>query len=130
MIKFATKHTKRKVFSMNKSIQHFEEIGINKLEKVVENFLKDPRDMAGFVYGIQNEVIQLGLDIIKETLEDCDQMLRDSAKRKSRWVISRRDNKQLITSLGGNKLSQDVVQEQGRRTQRISPGYYPGDGSA
>ncbi len=115
---------------MNKSIQHFEEIGINKLEKVVENFLKDPRDMAGFVYGIQNEVIQLGLDIIKETLEDCDQMLRDSAKRKSRWVISRRDNKQLITSLGGNKLSQDVVQEQGRRTQRISPGYYPGDGSA
>ncbi len=85
---------------MNKSIQHFEENGIHKLEKVVENFLKDPRDMAGFVHGIQNEVVRLGLDIIRETLEDCDQMLRDSAKRKSRWVISRRDSKQLITSLG------------------------------
>lgn len=85
---------------MINSIQHFEEIGIRKLEKVVENFLKNPKDMAGLVHGIQNGVIELGLDIIRETLEDCDQMLRDSEKRKSRWVISRRDNKQLITSLG------------------------------
>lgn len=85
---------------MNKSIQHFEEIGISKLEKVVENFLKNPKDMAGFVNGIQNGVIELGLDIIRETLEDCDQMLRDSGKRKSGWVISRQDKKQLITSLG------------------------------
>lgn len=85
---------------MNKSIQHFEEVGISKLEKIVEKFLKDPKDMNGFVHGIQNGVIELGLDIIRETLEDCDQMLRDSAKRKAGWVISRRDKKQLTTSLG------------------------------
>lgn len=56
--------------------------------------------MATLVHGIQDGVIELGLDIIKETLEDCDRMLRESAKRKSRWVIARQDKKQLITSLG------------------------------
>lgn len=85
---------------MNKSIQHFEEKGICKLEKVIENFLKNPKDMASLVHGIQDVVIKLGLDIIRETLEDCDQMIRESEKRKSRWVISRRDKKQLVTTLG------------------------------
>ena len=71
----------RKVFPMIKSIQQFEESGIKKSEKVIESFIKDPKDMASFVYGVRDEVIALGLDIIKETLEDCNQMLRDSAKR-------------------------------------------------
>ena len=66
---------------MFKSIQQFEESGIKKLEKVIESFIKDPKDMASFVYGIRDEVTALGLDLIKETLEDCNQMLRDSAKR-------------------------------------------------
>ena len=78
---------------MIKSIQQFEESGIKKLEKIIESFmkdpkdmasfvygiLKDPKDMASFVYGIRDEVIALGLDLIKETLEDCNQMLCDSA---------------------------------------------------
>ncbi|MWK60585.1 ISLre2 family transposase, partial [Pseudomonas otitidis] len=55
---------------MIKSIQQFEESGIKKLEKIIESFMKDPKDMASFVYGIRDEVIALGLDLIKETLED------------------------------------------------------------
>jgi len=85
---------------MIKSIQQFEEIGINKLEKVIEKFLKEPKDMASFVYGIRDEVIALGLDIIGETLEDCNQMLRDSGKRKEAWDVIRTDTKKLTTSLG------------------------------
>lgn len=85
---------------MINSIQHFEESGIKKLEKVVEKFLKDPKDMASFVYGIRDEVIALGLDIIKETLEDCNQMLRDSGKRKETWEVVKTDSKKLTTSLG------------------------------
>lgn len=85
---------------MINSIQHFEEIGIRKLEKVIESFIKNPKDMASFVTGIEKEVVSLGLDIIRETLENCDSMLRDSGKRKQNWTISRKDNKQLITSLG------------------------------
>ncbi len=85
---------------MINSIQHFEESGIKNLEKVVEKFLKNPMDMASFVYGIRDEVISLGLNIIKETLEDCDQMLRDSGKRKASWVVVKTDSKKLTTSLG------------------------------
>ncbi len=49
---------------MINSIQHFEEIGIRKLEKVIENFVKNPRDMASFVTGIGKEINNFGLDII------------------------------------------------------------------
>lgn len=45
--------------------------------------MKDPGDMASFIHGIRIEVIALGLDLIKETLEDCDQMLRAIAKGNS-----------------------------------------------
>ena len=62
--------------------------------------MKNPQDMASFVYGIRDEVIALGLDIIKETLEDCNQMLRDSAKRKKSWEVVKTDSKRLTTSLG------------------------------
>ena len=85
---------------MIKSIQQFEESGIKKLEEIIENFMKDPKDMASFVYGVRDEVIALGLDIIKETLEDCNQMLRDSGKRKQSWEVVRTDRKTLTTCLG------------------------------
>lgn len=65
---------------MIKSIEHFEEFGIKNLEKVVEGFMKDPKDMTSFVYGIRDVVIHLGLEIIKETLEDCNQMLGTAPK--------------------------------------------------
>ena len=85
---------------MIKSIQQFEESGIKKLEKITESFMKDPKDMASFVYGIRDEVIALGLDLIEETLEDCNQMLRDSPKRKQSWEVVRTDRKKLTTCLG------------------------------
>ncbi len=59
---------------MYKSIQQFEEAGIKKLEKTVEDFMKKPQNMAEFVYDIRDEVIGLALNIIQETLEvgDCE----------------------------------------------------------
>lgn len=62
--------------------------------------MKNPKDMASFVYGIRDEVIALGLDLIKKTLEDCNQMFRDSAKRRQSWEVVRTDEKKLTTSLG------------------------------
>lgn len=67
---------------MINSIQHFEKFGIINLENVVENFLKNPKDIASFVCGVKDIVIKLGLDIIKETLENCDEIIRNSEKRK------------------------------------------------
>jgi len=85
---------------MYKSIQGFEETGIKKLEKVIEEFIKEPQKMAEFVYGIRDEMILLALEIIKETLEDCNQMIRESGKRRENWDIVRTDKKKLTTSLG------------------------------
>ena len=88
------------VSSMIKSIQHFEEKGIKNLEKAVKKFMNNPKDMASCVYSVKDKVVELGLDLIKETLEDCDEMLRDSGKRKVNWKIVKKDEKKLITSLG------------------------------
>ena len=44
--------------------------------------------MASFVYRIRDEMITLRPDFIKETLEDCDQMLRDGGKRGQSWEES------------------------------------------
>jgi len=78
---------------MINSIQHFEKFGIINLENVVENFLKNPKDIASFVCGVKDIVIKLGLDIIKETLENCDEIIRNSEKRKQNWQIVKIDEK-------------------------------------
>ena len=85
---------------MIKSIQQFLDFGTKSLEKTIESFLQNPKDFASFVYGVQEEVIKLGLDTIQETLENCDEMLRKSGKRKQNWHIIKKDKKTLITSLG------------------------------
>lgn len=54
---------------MIKSIQQFEEVGVKKLGKVLENFVKTPEKQAEFVYGVTDAVVRLGLDIIKKRLK-------------------------------------------------------------
>lgn len=85
---------------MLKSIQHFNEISIHKFEKLENNFLRNPTDIAGYVLGITNEIHNLGLEMIKESLELLDQMIIESLWRQENWVIDRHSQKQLITSLG------------------------------
>ena len=85
---------------MIKSIQQFEEVGVKKLGKVLESFVKEPEKQAEFIYGVTDSMIQLGLDIIKETFESMDEELRESGLGKTNWVISRKDETSLITSLG------------------------------
>ena len=85
---------------MVKSILHFKEFGTKKLEKVIEKFMKEPTDIASFVHGVHDEMLTLGLDIIKESLEECNQMIREDWKRKEKWSIVRTDHKNLITSMG------------------------------
>ena len=85
---------------MKNSILHFSEEGIKNLEKAEEIFANYPDDIAGYIEAVRSEVVQLGLEIIKETLENFDEMFRASQMRKEKWEIVRRDEKQLITSLG------------------------------
>lgn len=82
------------------SIQHFGEFGIKNIEKTIEKFMVDPKNHAELIYGITENVVRLGLDIITETLNNMDEELRSSIYRKVKWSIVRKDENSLLTSLG------------------------------
>ena len=85
---------------MINSIKYFEEKCISKFEKLEDEFMKDPTKLAEYVMGLTDELHKLGLEMIKESLEYMDMMLRKSALRREKWVIETRSEKQLTTSLG------------------------------
>ena len=85
---------------MIKSIKHFEEISTGVFEKLISEFFRNPADFASFTMGITEELHKVGRLLIQETLEEMDQMLRDSGKRKQDWVIEQHPSKQLVTMLG------------------------------
>lgn len=85
---------------MINSIKYFEEECINKFEHLENEFMKEPEKMAEYVLGLTNELHNLGLRMIQESLEDMNQMLIDSPIRQKSWVIESHETKRLITSLG------------------------------
>ncbi len=85
---------------MYNSIQHFIELGTRDLEKVLINYSTDLTKIAEMVYGVTDNVVNLGLSIIAEELEFYDEHLRKSADRMRNWQIVRRDEITLLTSLG------------------------------
>lgn len=85
---------------MVNSIRYFEEKCIKKFEKLEDDFMKEPTKLAEYVLGLTEELHKLGLEMIKESLESMNQMLRESPIRLKNWVIEAHDTKQLTTSLG------------------------------
>ena len=84
---------------MFNSIQQFETAGIKNLRKAEDEFLRT-KDMANFINAVKEVVLRLGLDVVVETLENYDEAIRKSPKRSEKWSVVRKDQKQLITSLG------------------------------
>lgn len=85
---------------MYNSIKYFEEECIKRFEKLEDDFIKNPKKLAEYVLGLTEELHNLGLKMIQESLEEMNQMLRKSPKRLQHWVVESHDTKQLITSLG------------------------------
>jgi len=85
---------------MVNSIKHFEEESIKIFEKLEDEFFKNPEHMAGYVCGITKELHKIGLLMLEESLENMNQLLKDSGKRKSSWVVEKDSRKQLVTTLG------------------------------
>ena len=85
---------------MDRSIRHFHEISTRVFQKITEEFFKNPKDFASFTSEITDELHNLGRVMIQETLEEMDEMLRESDARKRNWVIENRSDKQLVTVLG------------------------------
>ena len=89
---------------MLNSIKYFEENCINKLENLENEFMKHPTKIAEYVLGITEELHKLGLEMIKESLESMDEMIRKSSLRKKEWLVEAHSFKQLTTSLGDVKF--------------------------
>ena len=85
---------------MIKSIQQFQEKGVKNLEEVFVNYSSDMTKIAEMVYGVRDEVINLGLSMIAEEWEFYDEKLRTNKHLRKGWYIVRRDETTLLTSLG------------------------------
>ena len=85
---------------MLNSIKYFEEKCINRFEELENNFFKEPTKIAEYVYALTEELHKLGLEMIKDSLEAMDIMLRESQLRKQNWHIEAKTDKQITTSLG------------------------------
>ena len=93
---------------MINSIKYFEEKCINRFEKLEDDFIKNPLQMAEYVMGLTEELHKLGLCMIKESLEQMDEMLQRSGKRKQKWVIEAHVSKKLTTSLGDVRFNKTL----------------------
>lgn len=85
---------------MINSILYFEEHCINIFEKLEDNFLKNPKNFAEYVYEITDLLHKLGTKMIQDSLEVMDHMLCESPIRKKSWIIEAHHTKTLLTSLG------------------------------
>ena len=85
---------------MINSIQHFQEKGVKNLTEVFTRYTDDLTKFAEMVQGVTKEVTRLGLSMIEEELESYDQLLRERQDLRKEWYIERRDETQLLTSLG------------------------------
>ena len=85
---------------MYNSIKYFEEECINRFEKLEDSFMREPQKFAEYVLGLTEELHNLGLRMIQESLEEMNTMLRNSQKRLQHWIVESHDTKQLITTLG------------------------------
>lgn len=93
---------------MINSIQQFQENGIGKIEKVTSKFLENPSNIAEYVKGITDNMVEFGLSLIKEGFEDVDEYIRKTPNRRKNWVIVRKDEVQLLTSLGTVKYKKTL----------------------
>ena len=88
---------------MINSIGYFEEKCINRFEKLEDNFMKEPLKLAEYVMGVTEELHNLALRMIQESLENMDEMIRKSQKRLQHW---------------GTRLNTEVCLQENRQTQR------------
>lgn len=85
---------------MRNSIQHFAEEGTKRLSKIFEKYTEDLTKVAEMVYGVTDEVIQLGVSMIAEEWESYDELLRKRADLRKGWHIVKKDSITRTTSLG------------------------------
>ena len=106
---------------MVKSIQYFNEECVPVFERLEDDFLKDPSDIASYITKLTDELHKAGIRMIEETLGYLDQMITESEMRKLSWVVDRHEAKQLITSLGSVNYNKTLFKNkaEGKRSYII-----------
>ncbi|MGI6777800.1 MAG: ISLre2 family transposase [Acetivibrionales bacterium] len=106
---------------MYNSIQHFNEFGVKRIEETIKKFIGEKKDLADLVLGLQENLFELGRNIVKEVLEDMDEYLRNCGVRKKDWEIVRKDETGLLTSFGLIKYNRTYFKpkENGKRSYLV-----------
>lgn len=103
---------------MYNSIQHFNEVGVGKIEEKVRDFISDPKDIGDLVIGLQENLFELGRNIIQEVIEEMDAFIKNLGERKRDWEVVRSDERAgLLTSFGTLEYSRTYYKskEDGKR---------------
>jgi hypothetical protein len=66
---------------MYNSILHFNDLGVKKIEERIKKFISEGKDIADLILGVNQDLMQLGRDIVTEVLEDMDEFLRQDGVR-------------------------------------------------
>ena len=66
---------------MFNSILCFEEHCIKNFEKLEDEFLKNPRNFAEYVFGITDLLCKSGMEMLRDSLEAMNRMLCENAFR-------------------------------------------------
>lgn len=78
---------------MEKSIQYFGEVCIQRFLEMRNELFQNPKDLAEFILNVESETRKLGRVIVEETLELMDKLICESEKRKKHWVVEDHDEK-------------------------------------
>lgn len=87
---------------MHNSIQQFVELGVKKIEKVIENFITDKEMNIGeLVLELGKPLQELQRELVAETIESVDEVYRNSTYRTGKYVIERTgDENSFISTCG------------------------------
>lgn len=85
---------------MMNSIHYFQTKVVKNLEKIFLEYSSDMTKIAEMVSGVTDCMMELGVSMIAEELENYDEYLRQNRQCRPLWHIVRRDRTSLLTSLG------------------------------
>lgn len=85
---------------MFNSISYFNENSIPKINNLADDFLSRKTDLCDYVCSLNKILMEFGSALIRDTLEEADQIIAGSVLRKKHYDIVRKDSRKLITSMG------------------------------
>lgn len=85
---------------MMNRIHYFQTKMVKNLEKIFLEYSSDMTKIAEMVSGVTDCMMELGVSMIAEELENYDEYLRQNKQCRPLWHIVRRNRASLLTSLG------------------------------